>query len=32
MVKRQIPSVELYLLEPKEEYESIKPIRRYAVR
>jgi len=32
MVKKQIPSVELYLLEPKEEYESIKPIRRYAVR
>jgi len=32
MVKKQIPSVELYLLEPKKEYESIKPIRRYAVR
>ena len=32
MVKKQIPSVELYLLEPKEEYETTKPFRRYAVR
>lgn len=32
MVKKQISPVELYLLEPKETYEKLKPIRRYAVR
>jgi len=32
MVKKQINPVELYLIEPKEKYETIKPIRRYAVR
>jgi site-specific DNA-methyltransferase (adenine-specific) len=32
MVKKQIQPVELYLLEPKDKYETIKPIRRYAVR
>ncbi|MCJ7446392.1 MAG: site-specific DNA-methyltransferase [Bacteroidales bacterium] len=32
MVKKQIKPVELYLLEPKEKYETIKPVRRYAVR
>jgi site-specific DNA-methyltransferase (adenine-specific) len=32
MVKKQIKPVELYLLEPKEKYEPIKPVRRYAVR
>ena len=31
MVKKQINPVELYLIEPKEKYETIKPIRRYAV-
>lgn len=32
MVKKQINPVELFLIEPKEKYETIKPIRRYAVR
>jgi len=32
MVKKQIKPVELYLLEPKEKYETAKSIRRYAVR
>jgi site-specific DNA-methyltransferase (adenine-specific)/site-specific DNA-methyltransferase (cytosine-N4-specific) len=32
MVKKQIKPVELYLLEPKEKYESSKSIRRYAIR
>jgi site-specific DNA-methyltransferase (adenine-specific)/site-specific DNA-methyltransferase (cytosine-N4-specific) len=32
MVKKQIKSVELYLLEPKEKYETLKPVRRYSVR
>lgn len=32
MVKKQISPVELYLLDPKENYEKLKPIRRYAVR
>jgi len=32
MVKKQIKPVELYLLEPKEKYETPKTIRRYAVR
>lgn len=32
MVKKQISPVELYLLEPKEDYEKLKPVRRYAVR
>ena len=32
MVKKQINPVELYLIEPKEKYEAIKPIRRYSVR
>jgi site-specific DNA-methyltransferase (adenine-specific) len=32
MVKKKISPVELYLIEPKENYEKIKPIRRYAVR
>lgn len=32
MVKKQINPVELYLIEPKEKYETVKPIRRYAVR
>lgn len=32
MVKKQVKPVELYLLEPKEKYETIKPVQRYAVR
>jgi site-specific DNA-methyltransferase (adenine-specific) len=32
MIKKQISPVELYLLDPKETYEKLKPIRRYAVR
>jgi site-specific DNA-methyltransferase (adenine-specific)/site-specific DNA-methyltransferase (cytosine-N4-specific) len=32
MVKKQISPVELYLLEPKENYENLKPVRRYSVR
>jgi site-specific DNA-methyltransferase (adenine-specific) len=32
MVKKQIKPVELYLLEPKEKYETLKPVRRHAVR
>jgi len=32
MVKKQISPIELYLIEPKEKYEKIKPVRRYAVR
>jgi site-specific DNA-methyltransferase (adenine-specific) len=32
MVKKQISPVELYLLEPKETYEKLKPVRRYEVR
>ncbi len=32
MVKKQIKPVELYLLEPKEKYETPKPVRRYAIR
>jgi len=32
MVKKQINPIELYLIEPKEKYDPIKPVRRYAVR
>lgn len=32
MVKKQISPIDLYLIEPKGKYETIKPIRRYAVR
>lgn len=32
MVKKQISPVELYLLDPKEKYETIKSVRRYAIR
>jgi len=32
MVRKQIAPVELYLLDPKEKYETTKPVRRYAVR
>ena len=32
MVKKQISPIDLYLIEPKEKYETIKPVRRYAVR
>lgn len=32
MVKSKIPPVELFLLEPKKEYDKVKPQRRYAVR